>query len=131
MALAAPRICTWPGCNTLVRGTSRCERHQAQDQREQDQRRGSAYSRGYDSRWRRARLMYLRRHPLCRYHEQKGLHVAATVVDHVIPHKGDDGLFWDETNWQALCKTCHDVKTATEDGGFGRDGGGGIKSLPP
>jgi 5-methylcytosine-specific restriction protein A len=28
-------------------------------------------------------------------------------------------LFWNETNWQPLCKECHDRKTATEDGGFG------------
>jgi len=29
-------------------------------------------------------------------------------------------MFWDERNWQALCKPCHDAKTAREDGGFGR-----------
>jgi 5-methylcytosine-specific restriction protein A len=23
-------------------------------------------------------------------------------------------LFWDEDNWQALCKPCHDRKTAVE-----------------
>ncbi|WP_304879789.1 HNH endonuclease [uncultured Parasutterella sp.] len=28
-------------------------------------------------------------------------------------------MFWDESNWQALCKRCHDRKTAAEDGGFG------------
>jgi 5-methylcytosine-specific restriction endonuclease McrA len=32
----------------------------------------------------------------------------ATVVDHVAPHKGDQRLFWDTANWQALCKPCHD-----------------------
>ena len=46
--------------------------------------------------------------------------VRATVVDHIIPHKGDQKLFWDTRNWQPLCKPCHDKKTATEDGGFGR-----------
>lgn len=45
----------------------------------------------------------------------------ATVVDHVIPHKGDKKFFWDENNWQPLCKRHHDIKTATEDGGFGRE----------
>ena len=35
----------------------------------------------------------------------------ATVVDHVIPHRGDRKLFWDEQNWQPLCKECHDKKT--------------------
>jgi 5-methylcytosine-specific restriction protein A len=28
-------------------------------------------------------------------------------------------LFWDKRNHQALCKRCHDEKTASEDGGFG------------
>lgn len=39
----------------------------------------------------------------------------ATVVDHIKPHRGDKILFWDESNWQALCKQCHDRKTMTED----------------
>lgn len=33
---------------------------------------------------------------------------AATVVDHIEPHKGDQKKFWDKTNHQALCKPCHD-----------------------
>jgi 5-methylcytosine-specific restriction protein A len=45
---------------------------------------------------------------------------AANVVDHIKPHKGDQALFWCRDNWQSLCKRCHDYKTATEDGGFGR-----------
>ncbi|WP_295219971.1 HNH endonuclease signature motif containing protein, partial [Ruminococcus sp.] len=40
---------------------------------------------------------------------------AATVVDHIIPHRGDPHLMWDESNWQALCKSCHDWKTGSED----------------
>ena len=40
-----------------------------------------------------------------------GMLTPATVVDHVIPHRGDQKLFWDEDNWQALCKSCHDRKT--------------------
>jgi predicted ATPase len=27
--------------------------------------------------------------------------VQATVVDHVMPHRGDQRLFWDEANWGA------------------------------
>lgn len=42
------------------------------------------------------------------------------LVDHIIPHKGDMELFWDRNNWQAMAKECHDKKTATEDGGFGK-----------
>jgi len=44
----------------------------------------------------------------CRSYERL---TPATVVDHIIPHRGDERLFWDETNWQPLCKQCHDKKT--------------------
>ncbi len=57
----------------------------------------------------------LRRHPLCVRCKAQGRFTAATVVDHIIPHRGDPHLMWDESNWQALCKSCHDRKTWTED----------------
>ncbi|WP_233882799.1 HNH endonuclease [Brevibacillus laterosporus] len=41
----------------------------------------------------------------------------ATVVDHIVPHKGDKTLFWDRKNWQPLCEQCHNRKTAREDRG--------------
>jgi 5-methylcytosine-specific restriction protein A len=56
----------------------------------------------------------------------------ATVIDHITPHRGDRALFWQSSNWQALCKPCHDRKTATEDGGgfYQRRGGGGSNPWP-
>ncbi|RBO54057.1 HNH endonuclease [Rhodovulum sp. BSW8] len=30
------------------------------------------------------------------------------VADHIVPHRGDAGLFWDRANLQCLCKACHD-----------------------
>lgn len=33
---------------------------------------------------------------------------AASVVDHIRPHRGDAELFFDPENWQSLCKPCHD-----------------------
>lgn len=105
----------------LVRdGSSRCAAHKFVERRESDARRGSATARGYSSAWQRARLGFLASHPLCVRCEAQGIVEAATVVDHKVPHRGDKQLFWDRTNWQPLCKPCHDVKTATEDGGFGR-----------
>ena len=82
--------------------------------------RGTAASRGYGHRWQKAREGFLRAHPLCARHEARGEVVAAEVVDHIVPHKGDLSLFWNRSNWQPLCKRCHDIKTACEDGGFGR-----------
>lgn len=86
--------------------------------------------RGYGSRWQKARLGYLAKHPLCVECAQMGKVTAASVVDHIIPHEGDQTRFWDsENNWQSLCKPHHDAKTARDDGGFGnqrkRRGGAG------
>lgn len=77
--------------------------------------RGSARERGYTRRWDKARLTYLQRHPLCVYCERQGRVTAATVVDHIIPHRGDQKLFWDTANWQSLCKPHHDAAKQVED----------------
>jgi 5-methylcytosine-specific restriction protein A len=97
-----------------------CVAHQAQQRKADDARRGSAASRGYNSRWRRYREVYLKRHPLCVHCLAANLVTEANVVDHITPHKGSSALFWLPSNHQALCKPCHDRKTSTEDGGFGR-----------
>ena len=76
-----------------------------------DRMRGGVDARGYDARWRKARLAYLQRHPLCVECQKEGRLTPATVVDHIIPHRGDQKLFWDESNWQSLCAACHNHKT--------------------
>lgn len=63
--------------------------------------------RGYGGRWQRERAEYLDKHPLCVMCEQRGQVTVATVVDHKIPHRGDETLMWDHENWQALCKPHH------------------------
>ena len=55
--------------------------------------------------------MYLRQHALCVECMRSDRAVSATVVDHIIPHRGDLKLFWDENNLQSLCKPHHDRKT--------------------
>lgn len=93
--------------------------HRRAERRREDEHRGSSSERGYDSRWQKARRTYLASHPLCVRCEGEGRVVAAKVVDHVVPHRGDWALFWDEDNWAALCETHHNAKTAREDGGWG------------
>ena len=70
--------------------------------------------RGYNYRWQKARLAFLNEHPLCASCLLQGRTTPATVVDHIVPHRGDKALFWDSDNWQALCKECHDKKTQEE-----------------
>lgn len=75
------------------------------------QRAGSSTSRGYGYRWQRARLVFLAQHPIC---DGPACEYPSNEVHHVIPHRGDQGLFWDVANWQALCKQCHSAETARE-----------------
>lgn len=110
--LALLRSCSWPGgCAALVvRG--RCPAHPHD----------RSHQRLYDRRWQRARRRFLRQaeNYFCGVCAAEGIVTPATIVDHRIPHHGDERLFWDNTNWRALCKSHHDRKTATQDGGFGR-----------
>ena len=73
----------------------------------------------YDKRrWRRRSKQFLAENPLCRMCQERGLTKLAEVVDHIVPPKGDEALFWDEDNWQGLCLTDHNAaKQAEEKGG--------------
>ena len=58
-------------------------------------------------RWQKVRRLHLATEPYCRYCKQIGIFKEANVVDHIKPHKGDTRLFWDKSNYQALCTHCH------------------------
>ncbi len=57
--------------------------------------------------WRRLRAEHLRREPWCRVHAAKGEQVQASHVDHIKAHHGNRALFFDPSNLQSLCPTCH------------------------
>ena len=121
MAMRAPSPCTTPGCGTLTLG-GKCDKHRKEVRRFNDAERGTAHERGYTYRWRKYAAAFLRDHPLCECPDctaGDGRITPAEVVDHRIPHRGDERLFWDPSNHQAMSKPCHDRKTAREDGGFG------------
>lgn len=73
-------------------------------------KRPSAAQRGYDRKWAKAKKGYLMTHPLCVYCEQAGKTRVAKCVDHIVPHKGNQALFWDVTNWAASCLRCNSRK---------------------
>jgi len=77
----------------------------------------SAHARGYTKRWDRAAKAFRVRYPLCGmrpygqvpvmsqcFLEQRD--TPATQTDHVVPHRGDMVLFWDQSQWQSLCHDC-------------------------
>ncbi len=108
------RSCAYVSCaNRVPAGQTFCRQHQKEQTRRYDKKRGSSYERGYNARWRKYRRIFLNHHPFCA--ECGGI---ATVVDHIIPHKGDQELFWCEDNHQSMCAICHNRKTYDE-GGFG------------
>jgi 5-methylcytosine-specific restriction protein A len=106
--------CSVPGCRLVARrGEGRCAEH----------RRSVVVP--YGHAWAIRAALFRQRYPLCgdRPHGQppvlSACYVAtprrlspAECVDHVRPHGGDPGLFWDEAaNWQSLCLACHAAKT--------------------
>lgn len=119
MPRAPLRPCAEPGCPALV-VSGRCEPHAKHHQRRTDARRGSAHERGYDYRWRQYSRAFIRRHPLCAICAAEGRTTATECVDHIVPHKGDESLFWDRNNHQPACITCNSRKAALQEGGFGR-----------
>jgi len=116
-------ICRASGCGKLIEAPGFCDKHKKQVRKQHDERRGTAAERGYDSKWAKARGFYLREHPLCVNCELNQRIVAASVVDHTVPHKlkdaidsGDEvritrarALFWDSSNWSSLCDHCHNT----------------------
>ena len=65
----------------------------------------------YDHQWAKTSKRFLTEHPLCVECDKEGRTEAATCTDHIVPHRGNEDLFWEETNWQALCRRHHDLKT--------------------
>ena len=109
--MSGKRYCGKPGClGVMVDGRcTQCGRRTGEPKPQQP--RASAAERGYGHRWRKARAAYLAQHPLCVECERLGRTTPATVVDHIVPHRGNQRLFWRRSNWQALCKAHHDAKT--------------------
>lgn len=106
------QFCSEPHCGVIV-PHGRCDAH----------RRESFRAQGYTARWDRRSKAFRRRYPCCgmrpglqppvmsECYEQDRVTLAAQV-DHVIPHRGDPVLMWDELgNWQSLCRACHTKKT--------------------
>lgn len=128
MPNAAQKPCAG-GCGLLV-AKGRCQGCSTT----QNRQRGSGASRGYDARWRAYRARWLAAHPFCgERHDgslsgehsacvRGGLYIDAQRsgrpmhVDHIVPVNGgqDDPWFWERSNHQTLCASCHAAKSRKE-----------------
>lgn len=105
------RPCKHPGCAELTR-EGWCPKHKPKYQRGKSADYHDWYLLPI---WKdRLRPEHLLVEPFCRECALEGKRVYATVVDHIVPHRGNWKLFTDPNNLQSLCKFHHDRKTIQE-----------------
>ena len=78
------------------------------------------------ARWERRRQSLFTEHPLCVKCLERDEVTVADTADHVVPHRGDEDLFW-HGELQALCASCHSKSKQLEEHGrhvvaYGPDG---------
>jgi 5-methylcytosine-specific restriction enzyme A len=95
----------------------RASRHEAYDRLARDPDASRFY---HSARWRKARLMKLRRQPLCELCLIQGRLVAAALVHHMFELASRPDLALDLDNLQSLCPSCHSRLHATG-GGVGAE----------
>jgi len=125
MTVLAPITCDVGGCRKVaVNGARYCADHNRPLPQQAEENQAHERQRTHNEPWRkwyhrvqwvRLRGLCLARDPVCKICNRN----ASTIADHKVPHKGAWVLFCDLNNLQGVCKPCHDLKTATEDGGFG------------
>lgn len=127
MPSASLKACAGCGAATTK---GRCPGCSSQHRKGKDVDQKTANARGYTYRWQQYRRSWLDKHPFCGERKDgtrsaqhsictaEGRATRPNVVDHIVPHREDQVLFWDTLNHQSLCEPCHNRKTATEDGGF-------------
>jgi len=79
------------------------------DADEYDLQRGTACKRGYDRQWRNLRKDFLAEHPRC---SECGR--PAAMVDHIVKVRDAPHLRLVWSNLQAMCWSCHNLKSADE-----------------
>ena len=105
------RKCKHPGCRMLT-ADGYCAEHKPKSVR----RESASWHYLYTDpryRWAERRTEQLLKEPFCRECGGRGCRVAATDVDHIVPHRGSVELFV-RGELQSLCHSCHSRKTLAE-----------------
>jgi len=106
------RFCAFPRCGALATSGSHCRAHAARRERLRplfDVRRWYR-----TKRWSVLRAHVLRQCLWCPLCAVDHIRTRTTDCDHIVPHRGDPLLFWDEANLQGLCQRHHAQKSGGE-----------------
>ena len=115
---AAYQECRYPLCRLYAVRNGFCEQHAPSAARTAEYIRSDPRLSNLtpsNARFRRERHAYLATHAVCNMCRRE----AASILDHITPHRGVPALFWNQRNWQGLCVRCHGIKTAREVWGRG------------
>jgi 5-methylcytosine-specific restriction enzyme A len=120
MPRAARCACNHAGCLIAAEANGFCKKHandallpKRWDSETSRSKQSREAARLYATKdWQRLRTSHLREHPFCE--DCKPRLVQGTDVDHKVPHRGSVQLFFDESNLQTLCHSCHSRKTLRE-----------------
>jgi 5-methylcytosine-specific restriction enzyme A len=113
MAFSPLYPCRHYACKELLSIRGFCEIHIKDASGWNKSSRKSATERGYGWEWTKLRKQIMQRdNGLCRPCLARHLVIYATEVDHIVPKSkgGTDA----ESNLQAICKKCHQLKTNKE-----------------
>lgn len=107
------KLCGWAGCSRIIAEGYYCPEHKA---RAEANKKASAFKNAKryadysDPEWRKVSSAYLRKVGCC---EKCGSR-QFLQVHHIIPVRYAPQLFLDVSNFQVLCRSCHQVETQRE-----------------
>jgi 5-methylcytosine-specific restriction endonuclease McrA len=108
------KVCARPGCNRLIDIDQRyCREHETKA--------GKPYENAVrynallynTARWRKLREKVLQEHPYCS-RCGIGKNETSLHVHHIVEPRGNEDMFFDESNLIPVCDSCHRIITAKE-----------------
>ena len=109
------KICNYAGCNNLIESTETyCIKHKVDKKPEPFKNARRSNEGLYNTlQWRKLKKEILKCVPYC---SKCGISKEETVLEihHIIPPRGNEDLFFDESNLIPVCGKCHRILTNIE-----------------
>lgn len=112
--------CNYPGCPNLT-DELYCPIHKHQCNIDYSKYKRDKFDKTFYSspEWLKVKRRQLLEEPFCRECLKKGIYTKATMVDHIKPIK-QGGDWYDPSNLQSLCWSCHSKKSIEEGSRYGK-----------